>query len=108
MRPTVFRPTPSLSGPCVVMGSPEMVYWRSAVHHYNEGALAAEEVDEQLEEGVEGEGFVDVAEGADPEGYAEGDEGGPGGGGEDGDEDEDADYVALEEGFAVVFCLEED
>lgn len=64
-----------------------MVYRRTAVHHDDEAALAAEEVDEELEEGVEGEGFVDVAEGVDPEGYAQGGEGDPGGDAEDGDHD---------------------
>jgi len=64
-----------------------MIDGRTTVHHDDETALAAEEVDKQLEEGVEGEGFVDVAEGVDPEGYAEGGEGGPGGDAEDGDHD---------------------
>ena len=86
---------------------PEVLDGGAAVHHDDEGALAAEEVDEQLEEGVEGEGLVDVAEGVHPEGHAEGGEGGEAGGGEDGDEHEDADDVALEEGLAVVFGLEE-
>ena len=79
----------------------------AAMHHDDQTPFAAEEVDEQLEEGVEGEGFVDVAEGFDPEAHAERGEGGPGGDGEDGDHHEDADYVALEEGFAVVFRLDE-
>ena len=78
------------------------------MHHNNQTPLAAKKIDEELEESVEGEGFVDIAEGLDPEGDAEGDEGGPACGGEDGDEHEDADDVALEERFAVVFRLEED
>lgn len=64
-----------------------MVHGRAAVHHDDEAALAAEEVDEELKEGVEGEGFVDVAEGVDPEGYAQRGEGDPGGDAEDGDHD---------------------
>ena len=77
------------------------------MHHDDEAALAAEEVDEELEEGVEGEGLVDVAEGLDPEGGAQGDQRGPAGCAEDGHQHEDADDVALEEGFAVVFRLDE-
>lgn len=77
------------------------------MHHDDQAALAAEEVDEQLEEGVEGEGLVDVAEGPDPEGDAQRGQRGPRGGGEDGHHHEDADHVALEEGLAVVFGLDE-
>ena len=86
---------------------PEMVDRRTSMHHDDEAALAAEEVDEELEEGVEDESLVDVAEGADPEGDAQRGEGGEGGGGEDGHQHEDADDVALEEGFAVVLRLHE-
>ena len=75
------------------------------MHHYDEAALAAEEVDEELEEGVDDEGFVDVEEGFYPEGDAERGQAGPAGGGEDGDHHEDADDMALEERFAVVFRL---
>ena len=78
------------------------------MHHDDQRSFAAKEVYEQLEEGVESEGFVDVAEGANPEGDAEGGEGGEARGGEDGHEHEDADDMALEKGFAVVFGLEED
>ena len=78
------------------------------MHHDDETSLAAEEVDEELEEGVDDEGFVDVAEGIDPEGDAEGRERCPAGGREDGDHDKDANDMALEERFAVVFGLEED
>lgn len=90
-----------------VIEGPEVRDGRSAVHHDDQTPLAAEVGDEELEEGVEGEGFVDVAEGVDPEGDAEGGERGPGGGAEDGDHDQDADDMALEEGFAVVLRLEE-
>ena len=75
------------------------------MHEDDETALAAEEVDEKLEEGVEDEGFVDVAQRVDPEGDFEGGQAGPGSDAEDGDEHEDADYMALEEGFAVVLAL---
>lgn len=85
-----------------------MRHGRTAVHKDYEASLAAYEVDHELEEGVESEGLVDVAERVDPEGYAEGDQGGPGGDAEDGDHDDDADDMALEEGFAVVFGLDED
>lgn len=53
---------------------PEVRDWCSAVHHDNEGSFAAEEVDQELEEGVEGKGFVDITERANPEGCLEGDE----------------------------------
>ena len=77
------------------------------MHHNDQTSLAAEKVDKELEEGVDCEGFVDISEGTDPEGNAEGGEAGPASSGEDGDHHEDADDMALEEGFAVVLCLEE-
>ena len=90
-----------------VVEGPQVRDGRSAVHHDDQAPLSAKVGDQELEEGVEGEGFVDVAEGVDPEGDAEGGERGPGGGAEDGDHDQDADDMALEEGFAVVLGLEE-
>ena len=46
----------------------------STVHHDDKGSFTAEEVDQELEKCVEGEGFVDIAEGTNPEGGSEGDE----------------------------------
>ena len=51
---------------------PEMRDRRSTVHHDDKASFAPQEVDHELEEGVEGEGFVDIAKGFDPEGGAEG------------------------------------
>lgn len=36
--------------------------WGSSMHHDDKGTFAAQEVDQQLQECVYGEGFVDVAE----------------------------------------------
>lgn len=83
---------------------PEVVDRLPTMHHYNQSALTADEVYEELEEGVDGEGFVEVADGIRVEGCLYGDETDPRGDGVDGDHEEDADYVALEEGFAVVLA----
>lgn len=56
----------------------------SACHEDDEGALAADEVDEQLQEGVDGEGLVDVTERVDPGGSLDRHQTAPGGGGVDG------------------------
>ena len=82
-----------------------MVYRRTTMHEDNETALSAEEANEELEEGVEDEGLVYIAQRVDPEGDAEGGQTGPGGDAEDGHQHEDADDMALEEGFAVVLAL---
>jgi hypothetical protein len=78
------------------------------MHENNQTALAAEEVDEELEEGVEDECLVHVAQRVDPESNAERNQTGPGSDTEDGHQHEDADDMALEEGFAVVLALQED
>lgn len=46
----------------------------TAVHHDDERALSTEEIDEQLEEGVDGEGLVDVTDGIEELGGGEGHE----------------------------------
>jgi len=38
------------------------------MHHYDQSAFTADEADEQLEEEVNSEGFVNVSERIDPEG----------------------------------------
>lgn len=43
-----------------------MSYGGSAGHEDDECALTANEVDQELQEGVDGEGLVDIAEGVDP------------------------------------------
>jgi hypothetical protein len=75
------------------------------MHEDYETALSAEKANEELEEGVEDEGLVDIAQRVDPEGDAEGGQTGPGGDAEDRDQHEDADDMALEERFAVVLAL---
>jgi hypothetical protein len=45
--------------------------WASTVHHDDQGPLAADEVYEELKKGVNGEGFVYVAERVDPCGRTE-------------------------------------
>src|SRR5690242_12985955 len=45
---------------------PGMSYRSSTGHEDDEGALAADEVDQELQEGVDGEGLVDVAERVNP------------------------------------------
>lgn len=86
---------------------PEVVDGRTAVHEDNETALSAKEANEELEEGVEDEGFVHIAQRVDPEGDAEGGQTGPGGDAEYGHQHENADDMALEERFAVVLALQE-
>jgi len=39
---------------------PGMVYWLSAVHHDDQGTFAAKEIDEQLEEGIDGKGLLNL------------------------------------------------
>ena len=56
----------------------------SACHEDDEGALTANEVDQELQEGVDGEGLVDVAEGIDPGGGLNRHETAPRGSGVDG------------------------
>lgn len=75
------------------------------MHHYDQSALAADEIYEELEESVDCKGFVEVADGVGVQGRFYRNETDPGGDGVDGDHEEDADYVALEEGFAVVFAI---
>jgi hypothetical protein len=38
-----------------VIHRPEMRDWPSAIHHDNQGSFATDEIDEELEEGVDGE-----------------------------------------------------
>lgn len=40
---------------------PQMGDWGSTGHEDDEGALAADEVDQELQEGVDGEGLVDIS-----------------------------------------------
>jgi hypothetical protein len=75
------------------------------VHEDNETAFSAEEANEELEEGVEDEGLVHIAQRVDPEGDAEGGQTCPGGDAEDGHQHEDTDDMALEERLAVVLAL---
>lgn len=84
-----------------------MVDGRTAVHEDDETALSTEEANKELEEGVEDESLVDIAQRVDPEGDAEGGQTGPRGDTEDGDQHEDTDDMALEEGLAVVLALQE-
>jgi hypothetical protein len=90
-----------------VVQRPEVIDGRAAMHENNETALSAEKANEELEEGVEHEGLVHIAQRVDPEGDAEGGQTGPGGDTEDGHQHEDADDMALEEGFAVVLTLQD-
>jgi len=39
----------------------------STVHHDDKRSFAAEEVDKELEKGIEGKGFVNITEGTNPE-----------------------------------------
>ena len=57
---------------------PEVRYGATAMHHDNQTAFASEEINEELEKGVDGESFVNVFEGIDPESYSQRCEGGPG------------------------------
>jgi hypothetical protein len=91
-----------------IVQRPEVVDRRTAMHEDDQTALAAEEVDEELEESVEDEGLIYVAQRVDPESNAERDQTGPGSDTEDGHQHENADDMALEEGFAVVLALQED
>ena len=81
-----------------------MVHGFPTMHHDYKSALPADEVYEELEEGVDCEGLVEVADGVRVEGCFNGDETDPGGDGVDRDHEEDADYVALEEWFTVVLA----
>jgi len=56
---------------------PRMRDWGSTVHHDDERPLAAEEVDQKLEEGIEREGLIHIKERADPEGGLDRDQAGP-------------------------------
>ena len=85
-----------------------MVDWCSPMHHDNEGAFATKEVDQDLKEGVDREGFVDIAERIDPEGDSKRGKRCPRCSREYGYEDDDAYDMSLEERFAVVLGLEED
>lgn len=92
----------------------------SACHEDDEGALAANKVDQELEEGVDGEGLVDVAEGIDPGGGLDRHQTAPGGSGVDGHpgqlacegssgarynvHEEDAHDISLEQRLAVVLA----
>lgn len=92
----------------------------SACHEDDEGALAANEVDQELQEGVDGEGLVDVAEGIDPGGGLDRHQTAPGGSGVDGHpgrlvregsrvegrgvHEEDAHDISLEQRLAVVLA----
>lgn len=40
---------------------PDMFLRRTPMHHDDQGTLATEEVDEKLEEGVDGERFIHIA-----------------------------------------------
>lgn len=80
----------------------------SAMHHDDQTSFSTEEIDEQLEESIDREGLVYVAEGVDPEGDFERGQRGPRSSREDGYEDEDTNDMALEERLAVVLCLEYD
>jgi hypothetical protein len=44
-------------GEAVIHG-PEMRDWSSAIHHDNQGSFAANEIDEELEEGIDGECLI--------------------------------------------------
>lgn len=50
---------------------PKMADWWTSMHHDDQTSLATKEVDEQLEEGVECEGFVDISKWIDPESHFE-------------------------------------
>ena len=62
-----------------------MLYRGTAGHENDEGALPSDEVDEQLKEGIDGEGLVDVSKRLDPAGRLNGHQTGPGAGRVDGD-----------------------
>lgn len=49
----------------------------SSMGHYDQGTLSPQKVDEKLYKGVDGEGFVDVAERIEVEGSFERDDGCP-------------------------------
>lgn len=76
------------------------------MHHDDEGTLATEKVDEQLQEGVNGEGFVDVPQGIEVERSLEGDDGSPGRGRVDGDHKQDSNDISLEQRLPVVLRLQ--
>lgn len=67
-----------------VVHGPQMVDRSSAMGHNDQVALAAEVVDQELEEGVDGEGLVNVADRVEPLGRVEGDKANPRGDGVDG------------------------
>ena len=79
-----------------------------SVHHDDQGPFATEEVDEELEEGVDCESFVHVAERVEVEGCILRHKTGPGRGGIDGDHEQDSDDISLKERLAVVLDLKPD
>lgn len=85
---------------------PDMFLGRPSVHHDDQGALAAQEVDEELEERVDGEGLIDVSDRIEELGRREGHERHPGRNGVDGDHEQNAHHIALEQRFSVVLSTQ--
>ncbi len=72
------------------------------MHHDDQASFTAEEVHQQLEEGIQRESFVDIAEGIDPEGDFERGQARPGGDGENGDHHEYPDCMSV---LVCFMCL---
>lgn len=77
------------------------------MHHDNERALSAEEIDEELEKGVDCECLIHVANRIDKLGGGKGDKGDPRRYGVNRDHEENADHIALKERLPVVLPVQE-
>jgi len=83
---------------------PDMILRRTPMHHDDQGTLATEKVDEKLEESVDGEGFVHVADRLDELCRRQGHERNPRRNRVDRDHEQNTDDITLEEWLAVVFA----
>lgn len=88
-----------IQGPQVLNGS-------TAVRQDDQGSFAAHVVDEKLEEGVDGEGLVDVSNWVEELCRRQGHHANPRGDRVYGDHEKQADDISLEQGFPVVLSVE--
>ena len=82
---------------------PRMSDWRPSVHHDDERPFPTEEVDQELQESVDGEGFVDIAQWVEVEGGLERHHRCPRGGCVDGNHEEDPHDIALKKWLPIVW-----
>lgn len=75
------------------------------MHHYDQRSFPTKEVDEKLEECVDGESFIDISKGIEVESSCQRLDSSPGGSSVDRHHELNTDDISLKKGFSIVLAL---